>query len=102
MTLFRATRTSSIESASITGRRNEIASDFGDDRQAVVRRLWGVPQEIVSERPVAAAAAATTATAHLTFLRQGASHSVAQMADLFIFLILVRAGFNGLIFFRFD
>ena len=102
MTLFRATRTSSIESASISGRRNEIASDFGDDRQAVVRRLWGIPQEVVSERPVAAAAAAAAAAAHLTFLRQGASHSVAQMANLFIFLTLVRAGFKSLIFFRFN
>ena len=100
VTLCSAPRTSSIESVNITGRRNEIASDFGHDRQAVVRRLWGVRREIVSERPVSTAAAATAAAADLTFLRQGASPVVTQMADLFIFL--VAAGFNGLIFFRFD
>ena len=100
VTLFSASQTSSVEGVSIAARRNEIAADFGDNRQAVVRRLWGVSREIVSERPLAATAtAATAAAADLAFFRQGAAADVAQTRCLFT---LSSAGFKGLIFLRLD
>jgi hypothetical protein len=71
VTLFSAARTSSIEGVSLAARRNEIAADFGNDGQAVVRWLRRVLQEIVSERALSAATTATaTATANLAVFRR--------------------------------
>jgi hypothetical protein len=69
VTLFSAAQTSSVKGVGIAARRNEIAADFGDDCQAVVRRLWGVLREIVSDWPLSAATAtAAAAAADLAFL----------------------------------
>ena len=98
MTLFSAAQTFLVEGLVVAGRHNEIAAEFGDDCQAVVRRLWNVPRETASKRPLSAAApAAATAAADLTFLQQGAAPAVAQTADLYI---LLAAGFKDLLLLR--
>src|SRR5208282_3819106 len=53
-----AARTSSVERVGLVIRRLEVAADFGDRLQAVVRRLRGVLRGNFAERPLAATAAA--------------------------------------------
>ena len=100
VTLFSAARTSPVEGVSLAARRNEIAADFGDDSQAVVRRLRRVLQEIVSEWALSAATTATaTTTANLAVFQRRTAAALAQAPNLFI---LIARRFESFLILRLD
>ncbi len=87
-----AARTPPPEGVGLAGWLNEVAADFGHDREPVVRRLGGVLRRIVSERALAGAPAPAPAAtpAALALFLQRTVVTLAPARDLFVIVFAGR------------